>query len=385
MLRKTYRKANSNVILALAAGLLTTPIVQAQSPYEDEWSRGFKHYASQLGDSALAQSILNYASQHERLLQQHGYIGRVLPIPAIEQVAPGVFFVKGALMWGTLENFGLNNNITAVELESGIFVYNTGSNPAVAYSFHQKLQRHTSMPIKWLAIENYQSHANLGASYWMDVGVRNLYSEQAAADFWQTRGFDRAVQRVSEYGPLLIQPVRNVADRYTRFEDRLIINEGTGDEVHLVNFGGGHTPTMTGAFIPSKNILFTGDLGFVERLPGLLHGSSYSEWLASFERMVDYVTAHSPDLDNLLVIPGHGGATNLTELTRQTYDYFKDLEAVVKQAIANGVARQDLAQHVAMPDYQDRPMYSQLFLRNALSVFDEITTGQVSDPTLADE
>ncbi|MBE0472492.1 MAG: SoxH protein, partial [Methyloprofundus sp.] len=169
-----------------------------------------------------------------------------------------------------------------------------------------------------------------------------------------------------------VEAAQNMGDQYKTFEDKLIVNQGTPDEIHLINFGGGHTPTMTGAFIPSKNILFTGDLGFVERLPGLLHGSSYTEWMTSFERMVDYAQTHSTNVDEMLVIPGHGGATNLTELIAQTYDYFVDLKAIVDKAISQGLSGQEFEKAVDMPKYHHRPMYDQLYIGNAQSVYDEL-------------
>jgi glyoxylase-like metal-dependent hydrolase (beta-lactamase superfamily II) len=368
-------------LLPLSLGLGISSLAPAAWSFEDSWSTSFKNYAQQISDPALRSSIEHYAQEYERLVVQQGYIGNVLSIPAIERVADGVFFVKGALMWGTLENFGLNNNITAVELDSGVFVYNTGSNPAVAYSFHQKLKRHTSKPVKWLAAENYQSHANLGGSYWYAQGVRELYSQTQAAKYWTEEGYERAVQRVRQYGPFLIESVRNVSQHYKTFDEHKILNPNTADEIHLINFGGGHTPTMTGAFIPSKNLLFTGDLGFVERIPGLLHGSSYSAWLQSFDAMQRYVEQHSSDMDSLLVIPGHGGATNFAQLKHETYDFFLDLEAQVKRAIAQGVVRDKLTESLDMSAYQHRPMYDQLRERNALSAYDELMSDKKTSST----
>lgn len=366
-----FNKKALTILVASGIGLSLQTQVHANS-YEDSWSKPIKQHAQQVDDAALSQSLTQYAKNYENLVKQHGYIGKKLSIPDIEIVGDGVFFVKGALMWGTLENHGLNNNITAVELDSGVFIYNTGSNPAVAYSFHQALKKHTHKPIVWLAAENYQSHANLGGSYWYAQGVKNIFSQKEAADFWQKKGFDNAIRRVNQYNPFLAEAAQNIGSHYKTFDDKLIVNKGTADEFHLINFGGGHTPTMTGAFIPSKNILFTGDLGFVERLPGLLDDSSYSEWMASFEVMVNYAKKHSTDVNKMLVIPGHGGATTLSELIAQTYEYFEDLKVTVDQALSQGLSGSEFEKAVDMPKYHHRPMYSQLYLRNAQSVYDEL-------------
>lgn len=365
-------KKKSLVIALATVGAVFSLQSLANNTAEDSWSKPIKQHANLVNDPALSHALNHYANEYEKLVRQHGYIGDKLHIPKIQVVGDGVFFVKGALMWGTLENYGLNNNITAVELDSGVFIYNTGSNPAVAYSFHEELKKYTNKPITWLAVENYQSHANLGGSYWYAQGVRNIYSQKDAAVYWEKKGFANGVRRVNQYNPFLVEAAQNIGDKYKTFDEKLIVNKGTADEFHLINFGGGHTPTMTGAFIPSKNILFTGDLGFVDRLPGLLDDSSYSEWMVSFDTMIDYVKKHSPDIDNVLVIPGHGGATTLPELITQTYGYFEDLKVIVDKAISDGLSGQDFERAVDMPKYHHRPMYDQLYLRNAQSVYEEI-------------
>ncbi|WP_157760550.1 MBL fold metallo-hydrolase [Thiomicrorhabdus arctica] len=122
--------------------------------------------------------------------------------------------------------------------------------------------------------------------------------------------------------------------------------------VHLINFGGGRTPSMTGMYIPSLNLLFTGYLGFNERLPGLLHDSNFREWITSFDKMVASVPV------DITVIPGHGTPTNLATSKRQTYDYFVDLINAVEVIVARSGTIEEV-DGIDQSKHKNRPVFNQ--------------------------
>jgi glyoxylase-like metal-dependent hydrolase (beta-lactamase superfamily II) len=344
----------------LASGyLMTAAPVQAEM---DGFVQGAKTHARE----AQADWFATYAKEVEQVQKQAGYLGPELPIPQAQKVQDGVYTVVGSFIWGTRENFGLNNNLTAVMFDDGVFVYNAGPNPAVAYSFHQQIKRLTDKPVKWLAVENNQGHAYLGSSYWWDVGVRNLYSQQLANENWHRDFAEDKARYAAARGKSITQSARDVTEHFTTFEEQKVIDMGGGETVELHNFGGGHTASMTGAYVPSRNLLFTGDLGFNERLPGLLHGSNVLEWMASFERMMETVP------DDVTVIPGHGTPTDMATLKTRTYDYLAHLVEKVQAVIDSG-GDAHAAQQIDQSEYADRVVFEQLAKPNALSVYETLT------------
>lgn len=351
-----------------ALGLANAPIALAQNNLpKDPYVAGFEHYAQELTQLKIASdqgtnAVLNYAKEVAQLEKKIGYIGRELPIPKAQKVIDDVYTVVGSFIWGTPENFGLNNNLSAVIFDDGVFVYNAGPNEAVAYSFHQQIKRLTDKPVKWLAVENDQGHAYFGASYWHDVGVKHLFTEQRANDNWK-RIFARTKERyAAARGREITQSAYDVTDHFTPFEGQKTVSVGGGETVELINFGGGHTPSMTGMYIPSRKLLFTGDLGFNERLPGLLHDSDVRLWIQSFEAMLAKVP------QDVTVIPGHGTPTDLATLKRQTYDYFVELYTQVQAIVERGGSIEE-AEAIDQSKHRHRPVFDQLAKANARHIY----------------
>lgn len=356
---------------ALLISVLSTSAISSEKGQGDidPYIAGFAAYAEELeyqtDASNTHNAIYTYVEEVTAVEKQVGYIGKELPIPKAVKVMDGVYTVVGSFIWGTPANFGLNNNLSAIIFEDGVFIYNAGPNEAVAYSFHQQIKRLTDKPVKWLAVENDQGHAYFGASYWFDVGVKNLYSQQRANENWN-RIFDRNKKNYSEgRGKAITQSVTNVTQEFTTFEQQKTIDVGGGETVELINFGGGHTPSMTGMYIPSRKLLFTGDLGFNERLPGLLDDSTFADWISSFEKMVSMVP------EDVTVIPGHGTPTDLTTLKRQTYDYFVELAKEVQAVVDRNGSIEDV-DAIDQSKHKDRPVFDQLAKQNARHIYNEL-------------
>lgn len=353
--------------ISMLMGISSTAI--ANNLEIDPYVAGFTSYAKEvhsLSDSKTAsEAISSYALEVAKLEQRVGYIGKELPIPKATKVMDSVYTVVGSFIWGTPTNFGLNNNLSAIIFKDGVFVYNAGPNTAVTYSFHQQIKRLTDKPVKWLAVENDQRHAYFGASYWYDVGVKNLYSEKRVNDNWHRIFAESKQSSNTGVGKAITLPVRDVTDKFTTFEGQKTIDVGGGETVQLINFGGGHTPSMTGMYIPSRKLLFTGDLGFNERLPGLLHDSNFREWITSFDKMVASVPA------DVTVIPGHGTPTDLATLKRQTYDYFVDLTKAVEIIVARGGSIEEV-DAIDQSKHKNRPVFNQLSKANARHIYKEL-------------
>ncbi|GKT11434.1 MAG: hypothetical protein ISEC1_P0398 [Thiomicrorhabdus sp.] len=342
---------------------------EKNSEYRDPYLAGFTAYSEELNAQSNTPNqqnpISSYIEEVTNIEKNVGYIGRELPIPKATKVMEGVYTVVGSFIWGTPTNFGLNNNLSAVIFEEGVFVYNGGPNEAVAYSFHQQIRRITDKPIKWLAVENDQGHAYFGASYWFDIGVKNLYSQQRANQNWNQIFAKTKKRYAAGRGRAITNSVRNVTKEFITFKYRKTIDVGGGETVELINFGGGHTPTMTGLYIPSRKLLFTGDLGFNERLPGLLHDSTFQDWLDSFNKMVAMVP------DDVTVIPGHGTPTDIATLKRQTYDYFFELSEQVKEIVSRGGSIKEV-EAIDQSKHKDRPVFKQLAKSNARHIYHEL-------------
>jgi len=354
----------------LLTAILSTLSVTA-SAQEDLYVSGFEAWAQELsamGDKISSHSVEAYVSDVTSELKKQGYIGDELPLPKATKVMDGVYTIVGSQIWHNPSNFGLNNNISFIIFKEGVFVFNAGANPAIAYSVHQQIKRITDKPVKWLAVENNQGHAYLGASYWVDVGVKNLYSSSQANDT-----FDRAYEReVEEWGTrvshLLTHSARNVTDKFTTFDGKMTVDVGGGETFELVDFGPGHTPASTSVYIPSRNLFLSGDLAFNERMPVMFNYTNSFDWMASYDNMMKVIPADAK------VIPGHGTPTDMATVKKQTYDYFRYLQKEIKKIVeAEGTVEQ--AEEVDQSTYKDRPVFEQAAKNNARRIYNELNNG----------
>lgn len=351
---------------------LSTLLSIGAHAYEDPYLQGFKAWEKELakGDNLMTHSVGQYVSEVKSETKKAGYIGQALPIPKAQKVTDGVYTIVGSQIWHNPSNYGLNNNISFMIFDKGVFVFNAGSNPAVAYSVHKQIRAITSKPVKWVAMENNQGHAYLGASYWWDVGVRNLYSSELA-----NQQFNDAFQFIKdEYstrvGHVLTEPARNVSDKFTTFDSRMTVDVGGGEKVELIDFGPGHTPASTCIYVPSRKVFFTGDLGFNERMPVMFPYTNSFDWMESYEAMMKEIPSDA------IVVPGHGTPSDMATIKKQTYDYFRYVQKEV-QKVVDAEGNQEDAENIDQSMYKDRPVFEQAAKNNARRVYIEITGGDI--------
>jgi len=356
--------------LLLALGTSTAAIAS------DAYVESFQAYAQEMkafpGGEMLSDSADSYQSDVAKTQQKVGYIGKKLNLPNPIKVADGIYTVVGSLIWHNPSNFGLNNNLTFIIFEDGVFVFNAGPNPAVAYSFHQQIKAITDKPVKWVAVENSQGHAYLGASYWIDQGVKNLYSHSVAnRDF--NNGYDNIkASWGTRVGHEITETARDVSDKFTTFDDKITVDVGGGEQVEILNFGPGHTPGSTIVYLPKRNVVLPGDLAYNGRMLALFSYTDTQKWAETFEVFM----AAMPE--DVLVIPGHGGPTTMQKVKEDTYDYLKFMHKEVQALIDAGGTEADMAK-IDQSAYKDRPVYDQTHVNNAVHIYKELTGGDLGE------
>lgn len=355
--------------VALVIGLQAYAPQAWSNTIEDPYTAGFETWAKEMGNAEVPASAAQaYVKDVQTTEKKAGYIGAELPLPKAVKVTDGVYTIVGSQIWHNPSNFGLNNNISFVIFEDGVFVFNAGANPAIAYSVHQQIKRITDKPVKWVAVENNQGHAYLGASYWWDIGVKHLYSSELANE-----QFDQAFDAIKaewalRVGNQITFMARNVSDKFTTFNGEMSVDVGGGEKFILMDFGPGHTPASTSVYIPSRKVLMTGDLGFNERMPVMFAYTNSFEWTKSFENMMAKIPS------DVHVIPGHGTPTDMATIKKQTYDYFRYVQQEVKK-VADSGGDQEAAENIDQSMYEARPVFDQAAKNNARRIYFEITGG----------
>lgn len=252
-----------------------------------------------------------------------------LPAWAVEvvfkPVADGVYAYIGDMEGRTYDNEGLNANIGLVVTPAGAVLIDSGASFQSARKIHEAAKKVTPQPIKWVINTGDQDHRWLGNGYFKAQGMEVIAHAAAEADMKARAGEHMAGLNVLKErldGTVPTLPTRFVKDKDTRLELG-------GTVIELKHRGGGHTPGDTLVWLPQQNVLFSGDVVYVDRVLGLHPVSRTNAWLASFA-MID-------ELKPQIIVPGHGNVTNLATAQAQTRDLLLALRAHMKKAVDDGV------------------------------------------------
>ncbi len=273
-----------------------------------------------------------------------------------QEVVPGVWSAIGATAPGTYANSGHNNNLSFVITDAGVLVVNAGDNYLLAKSLHDEIKKITDQPVKYVVLENGQGHAMLGSSYWQEQGVPVIAHVDAAHEIEeQSFALLEVMQaRVKEKaeGTQVVLPDET-------FEDKKVIELG-GERIELLYLGPAHSPGDIIVWLPGKKLVISGDMAFHQRMLPLFEHTDSKAWIETWDRF--------EALGAEVVIPGHGGPTDMATVRKYTRDYLVYLREKIGEVIENGGALQE-AYEIDQSPYMHLPTAEFLAKRNAGQVF----------------
>jgi glyoxylase-like metal-dependent hydrolase (beta-lactamase superfamily II) len=247
-----------------------------------------------------------------------------------ERVTDQVYAFVGERGARSLANEGLNANLGLVVTPIGAVLIDSGATFQGARQVHDAARRVTDQPIRWVVNTGGQDHRWLGNGYFAAQGAEIIGHAGGQADM-QARGNDHlvalraalnadGVDRVAGTVPTL--PTRWLRDA----DERLDLG---GVRFEFFHRGGAHTPGDMLVWLPARGVLFSGDVVYVDRMLGVLPVSRTRAWLET----LDVVDALAPGI----IVPGHGGVTDLTTTRRDTRVYLEVLRSHMKKAVDEGV------------------------------------------------
>jgi len=275
------------------------------------------------------------------------------------KVVDGVWSAIGATAPGTYANSGHNNNLSFVITSEGVLVVNAGENYLLAKALHDEIKKLTDQPVKYVVLENGQGHAMLGSSYWQEQGATVIAHEDAAHEI-QENAFailDSMKKRQKEKAAGTVVKMPNET-----FKDKKIIEMG-GVRIELLMLGPSHSPGDIIVWLPQKSLVISGDMAFHQRMLPLFEHTDTAAWINTWEKFAALKAKY--------VIPGHGEATNMAEVTRYTVDYLVYLRKKIAELIENGGGLDD-AYNIDQSAYMHLPTSEFLAKRNAGQVFTQM-------------
>ena len=134
-------------------------------------------------------------------------------------------------------------------------------------------------------------------------------------------------------------------------------------EFSFIPVGPAHTANENFVWLPKEQVLFSGDVVYVERMLGIMDHSNHKPWLETLAR----IEALNPSV----IIPGHGHPTSLETAKRDTFEYLNFLREEVAAILDDGGDMQSIST-IDQSKYEYLISYESLHGANAQRVFEEM-------------
>ena len=240
--------------------------------------------------------------------------------PKAVKVVDNVHAIIGPLGQRHLDNDGLNANYGFIVTPQGVILIDSGASKLGAQKLEAAIAKVTEKPVRWVINTGSQDHRWLGNDHFAARGAQIIALKRTAAtqaDFGaQHMGVMKSFlgSRLDGTRPL---PATTLHDG-----DEVTLE--LGGETLVLRYTDAHFSGDAWVWLPRRNVVFTGDLVFVDRLLGVLPWSSVKKSQQAFHALEALNPKH--------IVPGHGGVCDLEKAKRESGDYEDFLANVIGQA-----------------------------------------------------
>ena len=280
--------------------------------------------------------------------------------PKAEKVIDNVYAIVGPLGQRSQDNDGSNANFGFIVTAQGVILIDSGASKLGAGKIAAAIAQVSQHPVRWVINTGSQDHRWLGNDFFSGHGAQIIALRRTAAT--QAEFANQHMQMLAGFlGPRLDgtkpMPATSLLDG----------NEATvelGGETLTLRHTDAHFPGDAWVWLPKRNVMFTGDLVYVDRILGVLPWSSVKNGQKAFHALEALNPKH--------IVPGHGSVSDMAKAKRDSGDY-EDFLANVIGAAANDMEPLDatLNKYVDLPQFNHLYNFSDLHRANMNRAFVE--------------
>jgi glyoxylase-like metal-dependent hydrolase (beta-lactamase superfamily II) len=280
--------------------------------------------------------------------------------PKAERVADRVYAIVGPLGQRSPENDGLNANYGFIVTATGVILIDSGASRLGAEKLEKAILTVTDKPVRWVINTGSQDHRWLGNDYFANRGAEIVALQRTAAT--QARGASQQLQGLEHFLGKRLEGTQPLpAPRPLTGENA---NLELGGEALSITYTDAHYQGDAMVYLPKRSIVFTGDLVYVDRLLGVLPGSSVQKGQKAFQAMAA--------LKPTAIVPGHGKVCDLAKAQRETGDYYDFLANTIGTAAKEMEPMDEvLKRHADLPAFRHLENYDSLHRANMNRAFTE--------------
>jgi cyclase len=274
--------------------------------------------------------------------------GRTSPHFRLETLAPGVYAAIATPLGYGLCNSGI------VDLGDDTLVFDTMLTPPAGRDLVRAAKHLTGRRPTWAVNSHWHGDHIWGNSSFMgshivssgvarttilkrsqrqfDSDRREMRGELRHLDAANSRysAADRPLMRAWFEGVVRMPPGHRIVAPNVTFEDRLVL-EGRRRSVHLLTYGGGHSPSDVFAYLPEEQIVLGGDLAIRGFHPSV--GDGWPDRWVAILRRIERLRVRS-------VLPGHG-APDSADTLAETRRYLESIDRSARAARRRGTPLRD--------------------------------------------
>lgn len=270
----------------------------------------------------------------------------------LREIEGGIYGVFGVYEQVSKENRGFISNAYFVVTKDGVIVFDALSTYKLGRELLETIKSLTDKPVKYLIVSHYHTDHFYGAKAFKESGAiivahswsYEYLSSEESQNMFKAR---RSILGEDLNGTELVPPDITTSSSLT-------IHMG-GENFEVYHWCKAHTNGDIVMYIPSKKILFAGDLVFGGRVPFLGSGNSKT-WI----NCLDDIMRIKPEI----LLPGHGhylrGKEEIQRQVMWTKRYIQDIRNVVKKLYEEGLDVEEVKKRANEELLRINPEYAQV-------------------------
>jgi glyoxylase-like metal-dependent hydrolase (beta-lactamase superfamily II) len=265
-------------------------------------------------------------------------------LPKAEHVVDNIYAIVGPLGQRSQDNDGSNANFGFIVTAQGVILIDSGASKLGAEKIAAAIAQVSKQPVRWVVNTGSQDHRWLGNDYFAGQGAQIYALKRTAAT--QAEFANQHMQMLAGFlGPRLTGTKPMPATTLLEGNEASI---ELGGETLTLRYTDAHFPGDAWVWLQKRNVMFTGDMVYVDRILGVLPWSNVKNGQKAFHALEALNPKH--------IVPGHGSVSDLAKAKRDSGDYEDFLANVI------GKAAQDMEPlDATLNKYADLPQFRHLY------------------------